>query len=92
MVYTNHAKVRMQHRGIPPLIVKWLMEYGATEYSAGALKHFFDKRSRKMLSREMGRIVIDRLGDLMNQYIVEKDGVILTVGHRQKHIFRNSKF
>ncbi|MFQ5753462.1 MAG: hypothetical protein ACE5HI_15845 [bacterium] len=90
MKMTNYANVRSKQRGIPPLIVEWLEEYGAVTYDHhGGQKKFFDKRSRKLLSKRYGKEVVDRMGSLMNTYLVVESGHIITVAHRQKHINRN---
>lgn len=87
-VLTCHAQVRMQQRGIPPLIVEWLLEYGASEVSHGAVRRFFDKQARKRLAANVGHQVVDRLGDLLNTYVVEGDGRLVTAGHRTKRVRR----
>ncbi len=90
MDMTRHASVRRQQRGIPPIIVRWLQEFGALEYAHDARKRFFDKAARKRLASELGSEIVDRLGDLMNCYIVEDlDGRVITVGHRQQRIHRH---
>ncbi|MGZ5160499.1 MAG: hypothetical protein ACXWIT_08200 [Burkholderiales bacterium] len=87
---TQHATHRKQQRGIPPAIINWLQEFGAIEHALAARKRFFDKRARKRLSQAIGHEVVDRLGDLMNCYLVEGlDGTIITVGHRSQRIHRH---
>lgn len=85
---TYHAQVRMQQRGIPPLIVQWLLEFGASEVSHGAVRRYFDKRARKRLASHVGHQVVDRLGDLLDLYVVEGDGRLVTAGHRTKRFHR----
>ena len=90
MNMTNHARIRSCQRGIPPLIIEWLDEFGAVSYDHhGGRIRFFDRRSRKLLSKRFGKVIVDRMGDLMNAYLVEADGNVITVAHRQKHIIRN---
>jgi len=90
MKYTHHAEKRVQQRAIAPLIVEWLLKYGAKEYAGeGTRKIFFDKNSRKRLSKKMGKSIIDSLGQHMNIYLVEEGDQIITVGHRYKHIRRD---
>lgn len=87
---TKHARVRSQQRGIPPLIVEWLMEFGATTRSHGAEKVFFDKSARQRLKKTFGEKVIDRLGDLLDTYlVVGDDQTLVTVAYRQKRIQRH---
>lgn len=87
---TRHASVRCQQRGIPPLILEWLLEYGAqSKASDGAQTYFFDKRARRKIEKACGRQIVRRLGDLLNAYLVIADNAIVTVGHRHKRIWRH---
>lgn len=89
MDITRHANTRIQQRGVPPLIVEWLLDYGASEVKHGACLRFFDKRSRKLLEEHFGAQVVDRMGELLNCYIVENAGRLVTAGHRTKRVRRN---
>lgn len=82
-MYSEHARVRMQQRGVPPLIVEWLLQYGAVVHDHhGARIRYFDKESRKRIRREKGDIVLRRLHELLDCYaVVAEDGTIVTVGH-----------
>lgn len=45
-----HAKVRAQQRGIPPLIDRWLDEFGEEDYDGrGGVRIFFSRRSVKAM-------------------------------------------
>ncbi|MHC4705583.1 MAG: hypothetical protein ACYS8I_00655 [Planctomycetota bacterium] len=84
---TAHASKRSQQRSVPPLIVTWLLDYGADAPAAdGASLRYFDKRSRRDLERECGRQVIDRLDAWFNCYLIEFHGTVITMGRRYKHI------
>lgn len=85
---TQHAAKRMQQRNVPPLIVNWLHEYGAVKHSHGAVKRYFDKPARKRLARDVGEQVVDRLGSLLNLYIVEGNEKLITAGHRTQRFKR----
>jgi len=88
---TKHSSERMQQRAIPPLIVDWLMAYGATEYDHhGAEIHYFDKKARRQLERDFGGLIVRRLDDLLDTYlVVGTDGGVITVGHREQRINRH---
>lgn len=88
---TKHAVTRCQQRGVPPLIVEWLDCYGArTHDKHGAELLWFDKCSRKKLQREVGLQVVDRMGDLLDAYLViAENGDVVTVGWRTKRITRH---
>ena len=87
--YTDHGRLRMQQRGIPPLIVQWLEAYGSEKFDhrGGCILHF-DKRARRRLEREVGREPVRRMHEWMDAYIVvAMDGTVVTVGHRYERIW-----
>ena len=73
----------MQQRGVPPLIVEWLLQYGAVVYDHnGARIRFFDRESRKRIRRAKGDIALRRFHELFDSYaVVAEDGTVVTVGH-----------
>ena len=85
-MYTDHARIRMQQRGIPPLIVEWLLEFGAVSYDhRGARICYFNKESRRRIARAKGEVVIRRLHELLDSYaVVAEDGTVVTVGHNYR--------
>lgn len=84
---TSHALERSQQRCIPPLIIHWLCQYGSRKRSSnGTLFCYFDKQSLRLISSDVGNVVIRRLSSLMNVYLVIGGENILTVGHRYKRI------
>lgn len=85
MNMTKHAQTRLQQRAIPPLIIDWLCNYGCRlEGLNGTTICFFDKESRRSLSSEFGQVVVRRLSDLMDSYLVLSGDNIITIGHRYK--------
>ncbi len=64
------------------------------EYSYGSRKRnnngtivcYFDRKSTRLISSDVGNIIIRRLSGLMNAYLVIAGDQILTVGHRYKRI------
>ena len=84
---TSHAEIRMQQRGIPPLVVDWLQDYGAITYDKhGCAFRYFDKRSRRRLAKAVGKHPFNRMAGCLDTYLVEKGGAVLTVGHRFRRI------
>jgi hypothetical protein len=89
MRLTQHAETRMGQRCISPLIVDWLLDYGATKHdSHGAELMFFDKCSRRRLVKAVGKPVVGQLSKQLSAYIVVGDNAVITVGHRTKRIKR----
>lgn len=91
MRLTHHASIRCQQRGIPPLICDWLQRYGAESKTAGGgVKRFFDSAAKRRIAQEVGAQVVDRMGALMNLYLVEApDERIITAGVRTRRFKRN---
>lgn len=85
---TRHAQVRMQQRGISPLILEWLVTYGArTHDQHGGMVCYFDRNARRRLGRAVGARVVDLLGELLTSYaVLDGDGAVITAGHRFKRI------
>jgi hypothetical protein len=86
---SRHATVRMQQRGLPPLVLQWLEDYGAEQYDGhGGIVRFFDKRSRRTLERAVGREPVRRMHEWLDAYsVVAHDGSTITVGRRYRRIW-----
>lgn len=83
---TKHARVRMQQRGIPELLVDLLQRFGVRHWSAGATLLYFDKRARRKADSYTGGM-LSRAGKWSNAYLVMgSDGSIITVGHRHARV------
>jgi len=83
---TNHARIRMQQRGIPDGAVDLLLDYGReTRAGKGRRIVSFDKRSRRRILRELGQEVLRRIERYSDAYaVVGTDDAVVTVGHRQR--------
>lgn len=85
---TAHAESRGQQRGINEEMVSLLLTYGTTHRHSGADITCFDKKS-------WGRVVKESLCSpqmlerLRKCYLVEIDGLLITVGHRIKRLRRD---
>lgn len=89
MKATAHASVRCQQRGIPPLVVDLLLQFGRREHDHhGAEIVYFDRRSRKRIERHVGGL-ISKLSEHLDSYAVVSDGEIITVGSRFKRVIRS---
>ena len=85
MNMTKHAQTRLQQRAIPPLIIEWLCKYGCRLNGMnGTTVCFFDRESRRCLASEVGHVVVRRLSDMMDTYLVLSGNSIVTIGHRYK--------
>lgn len=85
MNMTKHAQTRQQQRAIQPLIIEWLCKYGCRlQGMNGTTVCFFDRESRRNLASEVGHVIVRRLSDMMDSYLVMSGNSIVTVGHRYK--------
>ena len=86
---TEHATVRIQQRGIPPLVVDLLLQFGRREHDHhGEEIVYFDRNSRNRIEKYSGGL-IGKLSGHLQSYAVLADGNIITVGTRYKKIIRN---
>ncbi|MBF0185960.1 MAG: hypothetical protein HQM06_16445 [Magnetococcales bacterium] len=91
---SRHAQVRLQQRGIPPLISDWLDCYGREEHDGhGAIILFFDKKSIRYLEQNIGSRTVDKvLANSSWRYVYKVvstgDGCTITIGHRDSRIWR----
>ena len=88
---TQHARVRMQQRGIAPGAVEDLLDFGRTEHDhRGCEIVFFDKPARRRLARERGGHLDERIARLTRTYaVLAGDGSVRTIGWRYKRIHRS---
>lgn len=86
MQNTVHASIRGQQRGVPPIIVDLLLQYGAREHDArGGEVVYFDKKSKRKVETYVGGL-FGKLNEHMDAYAVIASGKVVTVGNRFKHI------
>jgi hypothetical protein len=90
-LYTRHASVRMQQRGITPDTIDALLTFGSKEYDhRGARVVYFDKRARSRMLSKVGPDQYKSIEGKLNAYVVLSDGGdLITVGHRHKRINRH---
>ena len=82
-----HARTRCQQRSVPPLIVDWLVQFGAEVHDGhGAIIRHFDRAARRRLAAYAGWNVVSRLSEFLGAYVVTSGGVVITVGHRFRRI------
>lgn len=87
MNFTKHAKVRMQQRSIPVMIINWLVDYGETVHSSsGATKHSFSKKSIRKIKRFAGHSIDAYVNDYRNAYVVTIDNAVITAAWKTKRI------
>jgi hypothetical protein len=84
---SHHAQVRAQQRGVPPLVMHWLLDYGEEAFDGhGGVVRYFSPRSVRQLERDVGHAALRRLAEYLRCYLVQTsdDGQIITVGKRYR--------
>src|SRR5205809_2857771 len=84
---TDHARARMQQRGIPTAAVEALLNFGSASHlhSKGRELVYFDKVTRAGLAK--ANPAADRLA--RTYAILGSDGTVITVGHRYRRFKRD---
>ena len=90
--HNAHARQRACQRGIPTLVIDWLLQFGETEWDHhGAQVKFFTRKSRRRIDQAVGAQATRRMHEFLDSYIVVAlDGTLITCGHRYKRIHRQS--
>lgn len=87
---THHAERQSRQRVVPPLIIDWLYQYGELVHDGhSALLYHFNKAAKRKIRRSIGSACYSGFTNMMDCYLVDVDGKVITVGHRFKRIRRN---
>ena len=84
---TLHALHRAQQRGVPPLVLHWLLDYGEETFDGhGGVVRYFSSRSIRQLERDIGQAPLKRLSEFLRCYLVQASsgGHVITVGKRYR--------
>ncbi|MFA5914683.1 MAG: hypothetical protein WC830_14110 [Burkholderiales bacterium] len=88
MEHTQHSQIRAQQRGIPPLIIDLLIQFGVREPAGdGTEAIYFDKRAKKQLQAYSGGLM-GKLSDALDVYAIVIGDKVVTIGPRYKRINR----
>jgi hypothetical protein len=89
MMLTQHATVRSQQRGIPPMMIDLLLQFGTRARAPGGVeKVYFDKSSHKQIKTYAGP-----LAGLLTQHLsiyamVGAGERVVTIGHLIERVKR----
>jgi hypothetical protein len=86
---SQHARIRMQQRGIPQRVLEWLSAYGEIDHQRGAELYYFNRHSRQALQRYEDPAELRRYSKALNAYMVCTEGRVSTVGHRYQRVVRH---
>lgn len=92
--YTNHAAIRLQQRGIPPVVSDLLIAYGDEKFDGhGCVIRYFSATGLQELTSDLGKDSTQLMDKHRHCYLVQAidDGAVITVAkrHLKKHIWRN---
>lgn len=86
-MYTNHASIRCQQRGIRGEVVEALLAFGRRRTRHGAEVYFMDKTARSRALADLGRDGYRRIADGLDTYlVVADDGSIVTAAKRLRRL------
>jgi len=86
MTMTQHAQIRQQQRGLPPLTIELLERFGSREHAHdGSEILYFDKHARKRVASYAGGL-FGKVSELLDAYAIMAEGRVITVGHRYRRI------
>ncbi len=83
---SQHARVRMQQRGLPAVAIELIHRYGRRCHDhQGCAKVFLDRRGREAIRRQEGEQVYRCYEKAWRAYLVERvGGAVLTAGYRTR--------
>jgi hypothetical protein len=88
--YSNHAAKRMQQRAIKSDVVDIAWRYGLEEYHKGATVIRVDTCAISKIKEE--RLLCPKLENKLRKiYLVERGGLLVTVGYKTRRHKRNRK-
>ncbi len=87
--FTEHARARMQQRGISPAAIELLLSYGRSSHDhRGCEVVYFDKPARKRLAQHDPAAAREAERFSRTYAVLGSDGVVVTVGHRYRRLKR----
>ena len=90
-MYTKHANIRMQQRGIPRFVVDLLLRYGKkTNARRGGRIYYFGNEGRKRVRRYLGRTRARKFERYLKTVVIIDGGQVVTCVNRwDRRIWRN---
>jgi hypothetical protein len=85
LLLSEHAKVRMKQRAIPPFVIEILEQYGEVEAHKGCAIFRFSKRALHSLESYFGKDIVSAIKKYSSCYAVYNDGLCVTVARQNTH-------
>jgi hypothetical protein len=87
---SQHARIRMQQRALPPAALDLLWEYGTSMRSRGADSLFFDKAARRRARAGLDADELRRVERYQNAFaVIADDGTAITIAWRTRRLRRH---
>jgi hypothetical protein len=87
--FTEHARARMQQRGISPAAIEILLSYGRSSHDhRGCEVVYFDKPARERLAKHNPAAAREAERFSRAYAVLGSNGVVVTVGHRYRRLKR----
>ena len=97
-IYTSHACIRKQQRGISDIMIDMVLEFGCSEFHRGCEIVFLDKQAFQKIclllktSNKFSKKITNQIVDKLKKvYVVLQDGMIITTALKHQHFKRSRK-
>jgi hypothetical protein len=89
MNLSNHASERCHQRGIPPVAIDVVLDFGAVEFHRGREIFSLDKKGLRKAKHYLGKLNESYLAVLKDIYVVVSGETVVTVSRKTGHLKRN---
>lgn len=86
LIFTNHALVRTQQRGISSRAISTILGYGHYSFVKGGAKSWMmNKQEKKFARADLGQEFI-KIEKQLGFLVISGKGVVITAGHSYKRV------
>jgi len=89
MNLSSHASARCHQRGIPPVAIDLVMDFGSVEFHRGREIFRLDKKGLRKAKHYLGKLNEGYLAVLKDIYVVVDGETVVTVARTTGHLKRN---
>ena len=84
---SKHSTDRMQQRGIPPLVIDLLLQFGEVVHDKhGTERYLFRKAGRRRAQAYLGNELGKQLDAYRHAYLVTRNGQLVTCGYHSRRM------
>lgn len=86
LIFTNHALIRSQQRGISSRAIATILDYGHFSFVKGGAKSWMmNKREKEFAKADLGQEYI-KIEKQLGYLVISSEGVVITAGHSYKRV------